>query len=61
MFIRCSSSSQKPSSPAIALSSGMIEQVPKQSLDQPDVDQLMYDWMEDCSQQWPYNNIEEAL
>jgi len=45
----------KPSSPAIALSSGLIDQVLCEPLNQPDIDHLKYSWHQVQEPQWPYN------
>lgn len=55
------SASQQPSSPPIALSSGMIEQVTRHTIDQVTTDRLLKDWEQDLSKTWPYNHIEDIV
>ena len=46
------------SSPAISLSSGMIEQVERQAASDADIDVMGTSWMDKTSVHWPYNHLE---
>ena len=49
------SPSMKPSSPAVVLSSGLIDQVVSQPITEPDLHTLAYHWEGETSD-WPYTD-----
>ena len=45
----------KPSTPAITLSSGLIDQVQCEAIGKPEINDLMYKWRNTDRPVWPYN------